>query len=143
MKGTITMKNCKSKMTYDIVYEYFKDIEYTYEVLKEIDGKTINELSVEQYDYLNACELRECEIDSANQSCTEKYNFLKEAGYFACKCLECLGICTLFLPYDAISIERIGQADDMDGAKLKCNLLNINNYVEEIKGILLSLGFIL
>ena len=33
------MKNCKSKMMYDIVYEYFKDIEYTYEVLKEIDGK--------------------------------------------------------------------------------------------------------
>lgn len=137
------MKNCKSKMMYDIVYEYFKDIEYTYEILKEIDGKTINELSVEQYDYLHNCESWERKIDKASNTSTERYSFFKEAGYFVCKCLESFGICTLFLPYDAISIERIGQADDMDGAKLKCNLLNINNYVEEIKGILLSLGFIL
>ena len=135
------MKNCKSKMMYDIVYEYFKDIEYTYEILKEIDGKTINELSVEQYDYLHNCESWERKIDKASNTSTERYSFFKEAGYFVCKCLESFGICTLFLSYHSIYIELVGPADDMDNAKLNCNLLRINNYVEEMREILLSLCF--
>ena len=49
--------------------------------------------------------------------------------------------CTMFLSYYSIFVELVGPSDDMDRAMLKCNLLNINDYVQEFKGILLSLGF--
>lgn len=126
---------------YQLLWDYFQDIEFLYDTLKEIDGKTINELTVEQYDYLQNCESWQCEKDTANNTNTEKYSFLKEAGSLVCKFLERLGICTMFLPYNSIYIELVGPSDDMDRAKLKCNLLRINNYIEELRGILLSLGF--
>ena len=55
--------------------------------------------------------------------------------------MEIVNTITLFLSYDAIYIELIGPSDDMDRAKLKCNLLRINNYIGELREILLSLGF--
>lgn len=135
------MSNLLKERTYQLIYDYFKDIEFAYDTLKDIHGKTINQLSVEQYDYLHNCELWNRTIDTASNTSTEKYSFFKEAGCYVCKCLESLGICTMFLSYHSIYIERTGSIDDMDSATLKCNLLNINNYIEEVKGILLMLGF--
>lgn len=133
------MSNLPKEKTYQMLYDYFKDIEFAYDTLKEIHGKTINELSVEQYDYLQNCESWDRNIDTASNTSTEKYSFFKEAGYLACMYLESLGTCTMFLCYDAIYIELVGPADNMDSAKLKCNLLNINNYIEEMREILLSI----
>ena len=135
------MTNLLKEKTCQMMYNYFKDIEYAYDILKELHGKTISELSVEQYDYLHNCESWNRNIDIANNTSTEKFSFFKEAGHLACMCLENLGICTMFLSYQSIYIELVGPADDMDKAKLKCNLLNINNYVEELREILLSLSF--
>ena len=135
------MTTLLKERTYQLIYDYFKDIEFAYDTLKAIHGKTISELSVDQYDYLHNCESWDRNYDTQSNTSTEKYGFFKETGHFVCKCLESLGVCALFLPYDAIYIERIGPTDDMDSAILKCNLLNINNYIEEIKGILLALGF--
>lgn len=128
---------------YQLLHDYFQDIEFSYDTLKEIDGKAMNELTVEQYDYLQNCESWQCETDTANNTNTERYGFFKEAGSYVCKWLECLGICTRFLSYDSIYIELVGPADDMDSARLKCNLLRINHYVEEVREILLSLGFVI
>lgn len=135
------MANLLKERTYQLIYDYFKDIEFAYDTLKEIHGKTINQLSVDQYDYLHNCELWNRTIDIASNTSTEKYSFFKEAGCYVCKCLKSLGICTMFLSYHSIYIELVGPADDMDSAKLKCNLLSINNYIEEMRGILLSIGF--
>ena len=135
------MKDLFQEALYQYVYDYFKNIEFAYDVLKEIDGKTINQLTTEQYDFLHSCESLDCEVDTANNTSIQKYNFLKNMGCLACKCLEELGICTMFLSYYSIFVELVGPSDDMDRAMLKCNLLNINDYVQEFKGILLSLGF--
>ena len=137
------MSNLPKEKTYQMLYDYFKDIEFAYDTLKEIHGKTINELSVEQYNYLHNCESWDRNIDTASNTSTEKYSYFKEAGHIACIYLERLGICTMFLWYDSIYIELIGPADNMDKAKLNCDLLSINNYIEEMRGILQSIGFIL
>ena len=135
------MSNLPNEKAYQFIYHYFKDIEFAYDTLKAIHGKTINELSVEQYDFLHNCESWARNIDTATNTSTEKYIFFKEDGYLACMYLESLGICTMFLQYHSIYIELIGPTDNMDSARLKCNLLNINNYIEEMMDILLSLGF--
>ena len=135
------MANLLKERTYQLIYDYLKDIEFAYDVLKEVNGKTMNELSVKQYDYLLNCESWNRKIDNARNTSTEEYRFFKEVGYLVCNCLENLGVCTMFLWYDSIYIELVGPADDMDRAKLKCNLLNINNYIEEMREILLSIGF--
>ncbi len=135
------MVNVNYEEIYHIIHEYFKNIEFTYDVLKEISGKTINELTVEQYDYLKNCESWSRKIDTASNTSTEKYSFFEKMGYFVCRCLESLGVCTMFLSYQSIYIELVGPTDNMDAAQLKCNLLNINNYVEELKEILLSFAF--
>lgn len=135
------MTNLLKEKMYQLIYDYFKDIEFAYDILKEINGKTITQLTVEQYDYLNNCGSWNRKIDAANNTSTEKYSFFKDAGCFVCRCLESLGVCTLFLSYHSIYIELVGQADNMDDATLKCNLLDINNYIEEMREILQSLGF--
>ena len=128
---------------YKFLYDYFKEIEYAYDFFKSINGKTIQELTTEQYDYLYSCESWNRNIDPANNTNTEKYTFFKGEGGLACCCLERLGIATLFLEYDSIYIELIGPTDNMDNAVFKCDLLRINNYIEEIRVILLSLSFLL
>lgn len=135
------MSNLQKGKMYQLIYDYFKDIEFAYDTLKAIHGKSINELSVNQYDYLHNCESWDRNIDTASNTSTERYQFFKETGCFICKCLESFGICTMFLSYHSIYIELVGPADDMDRAKLKCNLLSINNYIEEMREILLSIGF--
>ena len=135
------MSNLPKEKTYQFIYHYFKDIEFAYDTLKAIHGKTMKELSVDQYDYLHNCESWDRNIDTASNTNTEKYSFFKETGCFICKCLESLGVCTMFLSYHSIYVELVGPVDDMDKAKLKCDLLSINNYVEEMREILLSLGF--
>ena len=139
--GKILFRISTKKEMYQFVYDYFKDIEFTYDFLKEINGKTVNELTVEQYDYLSSCESWSRKIDAANNTSTEKYSFFEKIGSFICGCLESFGVSTIFLSYRSIYIELIGPTDDMDSAILKCNLLSINNYIEEMRDILLSLGF--
>ena len=135
------MSNLQKEEMYQQIYDYFKDIEFAYDTLKAIHGKSINELSIDQFNYLNNCESWDRNIDTASNTRTERYQFFNETGCFICKCLESLGICTMFLPYHSIYVELVGPTDDMDKVKLKCNLLNINNYIEEMREILLSIGF--
>lgn len=126
---------------YQFMYDYFRNIEFAYEILKEINGKRIDQLTTEQYDYLQNVESLNCMVDTDNNIRKFRYNYFQEEGSIACNCLESMGICTMFLPFECIYVELVGPFDNMDRAILKCNLLNINDYVQEIKEILLSIGF--